>query len=365
MSAVRLSVERRQAVTKPPYTQPTMAGIAAVPWNGLTHVSTFSGCGGSCCGFALAGYKTLWANDCDPDAIASYRANWSTPLDTRPLQQITAADVLTATGLAPGQLDVLEGSPPCVTFSTAGFATRQRRWHTTQPYAGIEQTNLEDLFYEWLRLVDGLRPRACVAENVSALPRGQMKGHCLAILDAMRGLGYDVAARFLDAQWLGVPQSRSRVIIIGVRTDVAKPPAFPRPLPYRYSALEVLPQLRTALPATELDGAAPLIRLQWSSARPKWRSAHKPCTAITTVAVGLEVKRPGARWTGPPTASAGRCPGVLRRQVTIDECKTLCSFPSDFRLVGTHREQWERLGRAVPPAMMAAIAGTLRDEVLT
>ena len=63
---------------KPPYRLPSMVDIAQVPWNGLRVVSTFSGCGGSCLGYRMAGYHVVWANEFVPIAQASYRANMST-----------------------------------------------------------------------------------------------------------------------------------------------------------------------------------------------------------------------------------------------------------------------------------------------
>src|SRR5207244_4293700 len=67
----------------------------------------------------------------------------------------------------------------------------------------------------------------------------------LEILAALKGCGYRVRARLLDAQWLGVPQMRQRLIFIGVRNDLRLEPAFPKPLPYRYSVRDALPWLES------------------------------------------------------------------------------------------------------------------------
>jgi DNA (cytosine-5)-methyltransferase 1 len=226
--------------TKPPYRVPSMAEIMAAPWNGLTHVSMFSGCGGTCLGYRMAGYRTLWANDSDAHAASTYRANFpGCVFDTRDIREVTAADVLAATGLRVGELDVCEASPPCTVFSTAG--KRSARWGGVAEHAGVKDVRIEDLFSVWLALVDGLRPRAFMAENVSGLVKGVSKGHFKRILAAMRALGYRTEARVVDAQWLGVPQARVRVIFVGVRDDVAVAPAFPAPLGYNYSVREAIP----------------------------------------------------------------------------------------------------------------------------
>lgn len=104
---------------KPPYRVPLMDEINALPWNGLNVVSTFSGCGGSCLGFKMAGYRVLWANEFIPAAQETYRANHPTTyLSTQDIRTVKASDIRAVIGDI--EIDVLEGSPPCASFSTAG-----------------------------------------------------------------------------------------------------------------------------------------------------------------------------------------------------------------------------------------------------
>jgi DNA (cytosine-5)-methyltransferase 1 len=236
--------ERPMDPHKPPYQPLLMAAVHAAPFSGLTHVSTFSGGGGTCLGFRLAGFKTLFANDLEQHARRSYRANLDSPIDGRDIRYLTAEAILERTGLAVGELDVFEGSPPCTAFSTAG--KRDKGWGQTKTHAGLTQANVEDLFYEWLRLLDGLRPRAFVAENVSGMVKGTAKGYFKDVLRKMTALGYRTEAGMLDAQWLGVPQRRARLIFIGIREDLEATPRFPAPLPYRYSVRDALPWLTGA-----------------------------------------------------------------------------------------------------------------------
>lgn len=110
---------------KPAYRVPSMAEIAALPLNGFRVVSTFSGCGGSSLGYRMAGFKVIWANEFIAPAQAVYRANFpDTVLDTRDIRTIAPDDILTATGLKVGELDLLDGSPPCSSFSMAGKRAR-------------------------------------------------------------------------------------------------------------------------------------------------------------------------------------------------------------------------------------------------
>ena len=113
--------------------------------------------------------------------------------------------ILKAIGLKAGEIDAMEGSPPCASFSTAG--KREKHWGKAKKYSDTVQRT-DDLFFEYVRLIDGLKPRAFVAENVSGLVKGVAKGWFLEILAKLKACGYRVECRLLDAQWLGVPQAR-------------------------------------------------------------------------------------------------------------------------------------------------------------
>lgn len=330
------------AQAKPPYRVPTMDEIRAVPWNGLKVASTFSGAGGSCTGYRMAGYRVVWANEFVPAAQDSYRANMApgSILDPRDIRKVQAQDILDATGLKAGELDLFDGSPPCQAFSTAG--KREKGWGKERHYEhGASQKN-EELFFEYIRLLGGLQPRAFVAENVSGLVKGTAKGFFLEILAGLKAQGYRATCRVLDAQWLGVPQSRQRAIFVGVREDLGRDPVHPSPLPYRYSVRDALPELATG--AMIISGN--------DAFRPKWGSADDGPT-------------PTIMSSGPHGGSGEIRAGSERRKFTIAEVKRICAFPDDFILTGSYAQQWERLGNSVPPVMMRAIAEAIRDKVLS
>lgn len=327
--------------SKPPFRVPSMREVRDTPWNGLTVASTFSGCGGSSLGYRMAGFRVAWANEFVPAAQDSYRANMApgTVLDGRDVRKVRAAEVLRALGVREGELDLLDGSPPCQAFSLAG--KRDKGWGKEREYEhGARQKN-ETLFDEYLRLLRGIRPRAFVAENVAGLGRGVAKGFFLDILGEMKACGYAVEARLLDAQWLGVPQTRSRIIFVGVREDLGLAPAFPRPLPYRYSIRDAIPWIADQ---------PRIIQQQGSPGVGKKRiAASDPVPTVCATQAQQFVMAEG---------KAGK------RKFTILEVKRLCSFPDDFELSGTYGQQWERLGNSVPPLMMRAVAEAVRDEVL-
>jgi DNA (cytosine-5)-methyltransferase 1 len=229
-------------VAKPAYRVPSMDEIRAVAWNGLHVASAFSGAGGSSTGYRIAGYRVLAAVEFVPAACETYEANMSdrTQLLRRDVRGLDASELLEACGLAAGELDVLDGSPPCEPFSMAG--RRERTWDQVREYSGQRQRS-DDLFYEFARLVDGVRPKVFAAENVAGLARGRARGYFKRIMAALRACGYRVAARTLDAAWLGVPQFRQRIVIVGVRDDVVGEPAFPAPLAYQYTVREAIADL--------------------------------------------------------------------------------------------------------------------------
>lgn len=229
-------------LTKPPYRVPTMAEIEKIPWNGFNAVSSFSGCGGSSTGYRMAGYRMLWASEFIPAAQETYRANCApyTLLDTRDIREVTGADLLADIGLGVGDIDLFDGSPPCASFSTNG--NREKDWGKVKKYSDTTQRT-DDLFFEFSRLIRETQPRTFVAENVAGLVKGAAKGYFKMILTDLKACGYQVTARVCGSAWLGVPQTRNRIIFIGVRNDLGMAPVFPKPLPYQYSVREALPHL--------------------------------------------------------------------------------------------------------------------------
>ncbi len=377
-------VEPEPGTAKPPWRVPTLEEIRAIEPNGLVAVSTFSGAGGSSTGYEIAGYRVAWANEFEPNAADTYAANHpGAVLDRRDIRMVTGAEILEAAGV--DEVDLLDGSPPCQTFSMAG--KRQDSWGKVMDHADGTRQRSDDLFFEFARLLGELQPRAFVAENVAGLVAGVAKGYFKEILAALRAQGYRVEARVLDAQWLGVPQARRRVALAGVREDLGLDPVLPSPLPYRYSIVDACAWLGKFGPRAELisDPSSPTYPITH-------RSLDEPTVTITTAnAYHLTVPDGGPtegplEGTGPRTPRAQLhnrrpsvdepAPTVLadkngwsgivvgRRRLTIDELKRLCSFPDDYQLSGTYAQQWARLGNSVPPLMAAAWARSMAGVLL-
>jgi len=144
-------------MNKPPYRVPLMSEIDDFPWNGYNVVSTFTGAGGACLGYKIAGFKALWASEFIPSAAEVYRLNFpGVHLDTRDIRQVQPQEILDTIGLKRGEVDVMEGSPPCASFSTAG--KREAGWGKVVKYSETKQ-RVDDLFFEFIRLVEGVQPK--------------------------------------------------------------------------------------------------------------------------------------------------------------------------------------------------------------
>jgi len=374
---------------KPRYRVPSMEEIRAIPWNGYNAVSTFSGGGGSSLGYRMAGFRVLWASEFIDAARETYNANKAphTVVDGRDIRQVQPEEILSAIGLAPGELDLFDGSPPCASFSTAG--KRAKGWGKVKAYSDKAQRT-DDLFFEYARLLRGLQPKTFVAENVSGLVKGVAKGYFIEIMRELKSCGYRVACKVLDAQWLGVPQSRQRTIFVGVRDDLGLEPAHPKPLAYRYSVRDALPWIKEVrqievynepdrvcrdspcptitnsgidakriekhIVETETDISGYAIGAEWD----KLKAGEQSERFFSLVRTSRDKPCPAVCASHGNTSTAGITHPTEKRKFSIAELKRICAFPDDFVLTGSYAQQWERMGRAVPPVMMAHIATAVK-----
>lgn len=336
--------------SKPPYVVPTMDEVQGIPFSGYRAASTFSGCGGSSLGYRLAGFSVDWASEFIPAAAEVYKLNHSGHLDERDIRDVTPSDVLDVLGMQSGDLDLLDGSPPCAAFSTAG--RREAGWDTIRKYSDTKQ-RVDDLFFEYARLVRGLQPKVFVAENVAGLVKGKAKGYFKWILKELKDCGYSVEAKVLDAQWLGVPQSRSRLIFQGIRNDLNVPHQWPKPFSYQYTLAEAI-DLSDECVGRSL---APSAIKQWEFLKLGEQSSKY----FNCIKAHPDRVCPCICQTHGGSGTASPLHPYQPRKFSIEELRRICSFPEDFKLTGKFEKQWERLGRAVPPLMMKQVALCARN----
>ena len=347
---------------KPKYLIPTMKEIAKVKGtNGFNLVSTFSGAGGSCLGFEMAGFETLYANEFVEAARDTYRLNHpGVFIDDRDIRTVTAEDILKIVNLAAGEIDVFEGSPPCSSFSMAG--KRDKKWGQESDYSDDKSQVTDDLFFEYIRLVKGLQPKVFVAENVKGLISGRAKGYFKEILKGLKSAGYQVEVRLINSAFLGVPQGRQRVFFMGIRNDLVNKfgvsPVFPIPLNYKYSIEEAIDLHNDSMidEETNQDLSLPASvggeweKLKFGEQSKKYFQTTKdfPDRPVPTVCTN-------------PNVSAHP---LYKRRYNLKELRLLCSFPEDFILTGSFQQRWERLGRSVMPLVSFAIGQRIRDDIL-
>lgn len=324
--------------------------------------SVFAGAGGSALGLSMAGFRLVLAVEQDEHAMACLGLNFArTALHGDDVRKLQAAQALKLAGVLPGNLDLLEASPPCQGFSRAG-----RR---------LPDDPRNRLLHEALRLVDGFKPKAFVMENVDSLLHFQGRSVFAPFFKTLVSLGYRAGAWILDAARFNVPQRRRRCLLLALRSDVTPevpfvPPrveSWPRPL---CAAIADLPQeplphkghiwvdespkgrdTRTwRLAAAACQGqryAGHQRRLRWDAPAPTLTACHD----------GKRDKRPYLRNM--------HCHPLATRTLSPAEYSRLASFPDQFRFAGKGDPQaWHRsisrVGNAVPPLFMRAVARHMR-----
>lgn len=313
-----------------------------------TVISLFAGAGGSSLGYSMAGFRELLAAEWNENAIEVLRLNFpGVPIFAGDIKRLTNEQIFTDTGLAPGQLDVLDASPPCQGFSTAGSRELD--------------DGRNDLYLEFSRLLRALKPKAFVMENVAGMVKGKMKLVFAEILRDLRSGGYFVSARMLNAMYFGVPQSRPRLIFVGIRKDIgimpSHPDAFYRPITLREAVIDL----------GENEMPPPMTRFilpYLSKMKPGMSAKDAGCSG------GDQTAR--VRWDRPvPTISKGlgsigtgmHIHPTEPRVLSIAELKRCSSFPDEFRFLGDYKMRLARIGNSVPPLFMRAIAAHLSAAI--
>lgn len=185
-----------------------------------TVFSCFACGGGSSMGYKLAGFDVIGCNEIDGRMMEAYCKNLGPRFPfLEPVQSFKDR-----TDLPPELygLDVLDGSPPCSTFSMAG--SRERAWGKRKHFReGQAAQVLDTLFFDFIGLAKKLQPKVVVAENVKGLLIGNAKDYVRRIYEGFDDAGYHCRHWLLDASVMGVPQRRERVFFVCLRKDLAAP----------------------------------------------------------------------------------------------------------------------------------------------
>lgn len=341
----------------------SLKDLAEVPQNGLTVMSTFACGGGSSMGYKRTGCTIVAANDIDPEMAWHYKHNLRPPLHLLcPIGDLLTRDL-------PSELfnlDILDGSPPCSTFSMAG--SREDAWGKKKHFReGQASQVLSDLFFDYLNLVNRLKPRVAIAENVKGMILGNAKGYTKLVMQRFREIGYTPQLFLLNAADCGVPQRRERVFFVAQRNDLKKPALKLQPKHRWISAGEACQDLQELTAAEKKDTEATQMHLDW------WHLTLKGDSYATAAAkagrksglfshIRLHDKQPSPTLTCATNDHSAIHWNQCRR-LTFREWKRLGSFPDDYH-AKTDKIGKYMIGMSVPPKMTEVVAKAVIDQWL-
>ncbi len=308
----------------------------------LTVISTFAGCGGSSLGYKNAGFEELLAIDFSDVPVETFKLNFpDIKVWNKDITKVSVEDILTECNLKKGELSILDGSPPCQGFSTAG------------------KRNVSDLrnslFKDYIRLIEGLEPKVFVMENVKGMIVGKMKGNFKEITRRLKSLDYNIKCKLMDSKFYDVPQSRERIIWIGVHKSINKDFNFPKQSTNMISVKDAIKDLPIDKKVNITGNALKYwlmcpIGKSFSKVNIKgnWFNSYKlnPFKSSSTITKKMNLYH----WKYP-------------RKLNIAELKRLASFPDDFKMFGTYNQQCGVIGNAVMPKFMEAIAKQIKRDI--
>lgn len=357
----------------------------------FTVVSTFAGGGGSSLGYKLAGGQILLVNEFVPEAVKTYQTNFpDTPIDPNDIRQITeknksgVIDWFRSYGIDTQDLDILDGSPPCATFSmasrTAGVDKSER---FGAKYSDVKQDRIGELALDFAYLVECSQPKVCVFENVPTIAKSNL---FLRVLNHISDSGYVVGFRFINSEDYGTPQSRKRLIMVGVRNDIANevgietsddivkvltsPTSTPKKtVQTALNGVVIDTEERELLLSSCLRSVSyEMIRqIPKNPPRPmKLRDAVKGWKGdFNLVRASWDHPSPTITQSGQQIGRSGVHHPSEDRKFTINELKRLQGLPDDFVLTGTFNQRAERIGRMVPPLLMKGVATHINEHILS
>lgn len=300
-------------------------------------------------GYAMSGCKVVAANDIDPRVSAAYKANLDTPRHVvAPVNQFFEH----ISDLA-GNIDILDGSPPCSTFSMAG--SREDAWMKDKKFSeGQASQVLSELFFEFLDLGKKLQPKVIVAENVKGMLLGKAKGYCALIFKELRAMGYEPQLFLLDASSCGVPQKRERVFFVARKKALGWKDLTMNVSQRIVSTREALAAADNTLdPSCQLSPSASvfyhMIPFAGSGASAREGSFFniskphpmKPCTTLNSQNKTLH-----------PTE---------RRFLSVEEWRMVGSFPRDYKFESPTYGKY-LMGMSVPPLMAHCVSKNIVEQ---
>lgn len=315
--------------------------------NNLKVFGTFINGGGSTMGYKLAGYIHLGGVEIDPQVADIYKTNHNPKyLFVEDIRKFNKREDLPKELY---ELDILDGSPPCSTFSMAG--QREGAWGKEKIFReGQAKQTLDDLLFVYVETINKLKPKVAILENVKGILAGNAKAYVKEVVRLLDIYGYKVQVFLLNAASMGVPQKRERAFFICSRKDLNYPK-----LKMEFNEKAILyKEFKSNKYGKRLTEDTMKI---WDK-----RNITDKSLADIHLRLSGKSKRFNAVFVKdnitPNTIAAGADSIPIRfdipHRVTMEECKLIGSYPLDYNFKSIDENYL--IGMSVPPVMMAQIA---------
>lgn len=336
--------------------------------NGYSVFSCFSCGGGSTMGYKLAGFDVIGCNEIDPKMMDVYKQNHNPKyVFEMPISELNELKNIPKELY---NLDILDGSPPCSSFSMAG--NREKDWGKNKKFReGQKKQVLDTLFFDFIDLTRELQPKIVIAENVSGILLGAAIRYVAKIYEEFGKAGYLLFHKLLDSSTMGVPQKRQRVFFFAIRKDLIKNIKTTRVLkdtPKLDLKFSVQP-----IKFKEIKGKNhKSLEITKNKLRFLWDNRIRGDLSLSDVNKRL-FKKIG--WFSKlliyenkilPTITAHASTDLILfdfpRHLTIREIRLAGTFPNDYNFLNI--EPGYLIGMSVPPVMMAQIAKQVQIQWL-
>lgn len=321
-------------------------------------------------GYKLAGFDVIGCNEIDHRMMYAYCQNHNPRFPfLEPIQEFKTKEDLPPELF---NLDILDGSPPCSSFSMAGVnCGREKGWGKKKKFReGQAEQVLDTLFFDFTDLAKRLQPKVVVAENVKGLLLGEAKQYVRRIYESFDDAGYICQHWLLDAQTMGVPQRRERVFFVCLRKDLINR------VPCNYGLFDAIPYLDLSFKENPIlfrecmDGRGREIKSPEMLKR--WNARCVGDDDFGDVTTRLYGRRLTFNTQFAYTNKVCNClTGKEDSTVLFDHprylsqsevCK-IASFPADYEFCGNKPHYI--CGMSVPPVMMAQVASRIYEQWLS
>jgi DNA (cytosine-5)-methyltransferase 1 len=339
----------------------SLADLDLIQKNGIKVMSTFACGGGSSMGYKRAGCEVIAANDIDPEMASHYKLN----INPKHYFLCPIRDLLTKElPIELHSLDILDGSPPCSSFSMAG--NKEKDWGKDKHFReGQAKQVLDDLFFDYLDLVNHLRPKVSIAENVKGMTIGAAKGYLKLIMARYKEIGYTAQLFMLNSADCGVPQRRERVFFVAHRSDLGLQPLKLRPQHKWISCKDACADIQELTEEEKINTKPTGADNLWWDKTAQGESysvAKKRNSGSRSLFSHVKLHGDRASPTLTATHSIFSHWGV-KRKLTTREFYRLGSFPDDYK-AKSYKIGKYMVGMSVPPKMTEQVARAVCEQWL-